>query len=70
MPTDEKDSGTIEALEVVKDDALPSDGCLHTREEEKRLVRRLDMRLMPVLCALYLFACEFVTEILRYEKRN
>ncbi|PIL23410.1 MFS general substrate transporter [Ganoderma sinense ZZ0214-1] len=25
-------------------------------EEERRLVRRLDMRLMPVLCALYLFA--------------
>ena len=68
MPTDEKDSGTIEAVEVVKGDGLPSDGYLHTREEEKRLVRRLDMRLMPVLCALYLFACEFATELLRHEK--
>ena len=69
MPTDEKDSGTIEAVEIVKDDRPLSNGYLHTREEEKRLVRRLDMRLMPVLCALYLFACEFATELLPHKKR-
>ena len=27
--------------------------------EEKRLVRKLDMRVMSMLCLLYLFACEF-----------
>lgn len=27
--------------------------------EEKRLVRRLDMRILPIACLLYLFACEF-----------
>ena len=69
MPTDEKDSGTIEAVEVVQGDGPPSEGFPHTRAEEKRLVRRLDMRLMPVLCTLYLFACEFATELLRHEKR-
>ena len=26
--------------------------------EEKRLVRKLDMRIMPLTCLLYLFACE------------
>lgn len=26
--------------------------------EEKRLVRRLDMRIMPIACAMYLFACK------------
>lgn len=26
--------------------------------EEKRLVRKLDMRIMPIACILYLFACE------------
>lgn len=25
--------------------------------EEKRLVRRLDMRILPITCLLYLFAC-------------
>lgn len=25
--------------------------------EEKRLVRKLDMRIMPIACILYLFAC-------------
>lgn len=27
-------------------------------EDEKRLVRRLDKRIMPMICAMYLFACE------------
>ena len=27
--------------------------------EEKQLVRKLDMRIMPLTCLLYLFACEF-----------
>ncbi len=27
-------------------------------DEEKRLVRKLDIRIMPIACILYLFACE------------
>jgi hypothetical protein len=30
-----------------------------TPEEEKRLVRKLDRRILPILCLLYLFACGF-----------
>lgn len=26
--------------------------------EEQRLVRKLDLRIMPLLCIVYLFACE------------
>jgi len=29
-----------------------------TPEEEKRLVRKLDRRILPITCLLYLFACE------------
>ena len=28
-----------------------------TSTEEKRLVRKLDRRIMPIMCLLYLFAC-------------
>lgn len=27
---------------------------------EKRLVRKLDMRIMPIVCILYLFACKLI----------
>ena len=30
----------------------------HTPDEERRLVRKLDMRIMPIACIMYLFACE------------
>ena len=28
-------------------------------EEERRLVRKLDRRILPIICAMYFFACEF-----------
>ena len=28
------------------------------REAERRLVRKLDKRILPLLCAMYLFACK------------
>lgn len=30
----------------------------HTPEQERRLVRKLDWRIMPIACIMYLFACE------------
>lgn len=27
--------------------------------QERRLLRKLDKRILPILCLLYLFACEF-----------
>lgn len=38
---------------VQREKFVPSDA-------EKRLVRKLDMRIMPILSVIYLFACEFV----------
>ena len=32
---------------------------LATPEEEKRLVRKIDLRILPITCILYLFACEY-----------
>ena len=29
-----------------------------SRDEEIRLVRKLDKRILPLLCAMYLFACK------------
>lgn len=31
-----------------------------TEEQERKLVRKLDRRILPILCLLYLFACECV----------
>lgn len=28
--------------------------------EERRLVRKIDWRIMPIACIMYLFACEFL----------
>jgi hypothetical protein len=30
-----------------------------TRAQERLLLRKLDLRILPILCLLYLFACEF-----------
>lgn len=32
-----------------------------TRTAEKQLVRKLDRRILPITCVLYLFACESLT---------
>lgn len=37
-----------------------SSGRGSTSEEEKRLVRKLDLRIMPMICIIYLFACGFI----------
>lgn len=29
-------------------------------EQERKLVRKLDRRILPILCLLYLFACEWI----------
>lgn len=31
--------------------------------EEKRLVRKLDNRILPIACLLYLFACEYAGKL-------
>ena len=46
-------------VDVLIDDA--SEQSAHLKEEERRLVRKLDIRLMPILCILYLCAGEHNT---------
>ena len=38
----------------------------YTQEEERALVRKLDWRIMPIACIMYLFACEYPTSPLRF----
>lgn len=56
---DDKGISTVEVVEFTGQENTLTDGSTSPVEQERRLVRRLDMRLMPVLCALYLFACEY-----------
>ncbi len=65
--SDDKAISTIEFAELSRQESPLSDRSLV--EQEKCLVRRLDMRLMPVLCALYLFACESCIICLRKVRR-
>ncbi|KAM5543408.1 hypothetical protein V8D89_002659 [Ganoderma adspersum] len=51
---DDKAISTVKVAELTAQESPLTGRSL--LEQEKRLVRRLDMRLMPVLCALYLFA--------------
>jgi hypothetical protein len=37
---------------------------------EKKLVRKLDMRIMPIACILYLFACESLSMQRSQHKQN
>ena len=55
---------SLEEKAVVNDEA-PST-VSYTQEEERALVRKLDWRIMPIACIMYLFACEYpVTAIAR-----
>ena len=53
---DEKTS--VENGVQVVDQLPPSATEYEATPEEKRLVRRLDMRIMPIACIMYLFACK------------
>ena len=49
-----------EKLEDQSDDVVQGDVLSpETIAEEKRLVSKLDKRILPITCLLYLFACQF-----------
>ena len=54
--------GQLDKLDVekVEDQSLRSHSALDAEvsPEERKLVRKLDSRIMPLACILYLFACE------------
>lgn len=48
-----------EYKEKTPTDSLVGEPAIATSAEEKRLVRKLDMRILPITCLMYLFACEY-----------
>lgn len=44
--------GSLDQPEVVAESKF-------TPEDERRLVRKLDWRIMPIACIMYLFACAY-----------
>lgn len=45
----------IEELEVLPTTRVSA----RSPDEERRLVRKIDLRIMPIACVLYLFACKY-----------
>lgn len=69
--TDEKGDARFEEERVV-DWMSPFASLPDTQrlQEEKRLVRKLDRRLMPMLCAMYLFACVYLLCLRQFDTTN
>ena len=62
MSQDSKVVASVEIEEYVepqRDDGSP-DSLARAAAEERQLVRKLDMRVMPMLCMMYLFACKCI----------
>lgn len=54
---DKRESGDVKLdVEQLEHSTTPS--VVEISEDEKRLVKKLDARIMPLACILYLFACE------------
>lgn len=56
MPDEEKHTSSNEEQAQFTSDA-DINKLTTTPEEEKKLVRKLDRRILPITCLLYLFAC-------------
>ncbi|KAI0738941.1 MFS general substrate transporter [Daedaleopsis nitida] len=57
MSVEDKSVGSVEIKDVpVLPNDSRADGPFHSAEDERRLVRKLDSRIMPVVCMLYLVA--------------
>ena len=55
----QRDSGDFKLdVEKVENRSVRSESVHEVSAAEKRLVRKLDSRIMPLACILYLFACE------------
>jgi hypothetical protein len=62
MALDEKpdvklDEAAFERPSVQSDSDVPREGPMSV--EERRLLRKLDRRILPITCLLYLFACPY-----------
>ena len=62
----EKTPESVSGRDMTKIDKVTittSDSTWAGSTEEKQLVRKLDMRIMPLTCLLYLFACKFLCTV-------
>ena len=55
---DEKSSSIDREAAISVSHKALGQGHGHSAEDERRLVRKLDMRIMPMACIMYLFACK------------
>lgn len=64
MPTDTKLTPSydekIEDASSEEENYVPAPIDPAREKEERALVRKLDNRILPIACLLYLFACEFL----------
>ena len=57
-----KETVENEAKEEAKEASSDAESLYrHTATEERQLVRKLDRRILPIACLLYLFACLFLS---------
>ncbi len=54
---------SIELLESMHSAEIRTYDPTNSAAQERRLVRKLDMRIMPMLCMMYLFACKSTTSL-------
>lgn len=56
----DESKGSVEIVESAPSDDTGTDVVqVYSAAEERKLVRKVDMHIMPVLCVMYLFACEY-----------
>jgi hypothetical protein len=61
--------GGFETFSTDETDLLLSSP-LDSETQERLLVRKLDLRILPLLCLLYLFACEFLQPLLSQSRKT
>ena len=52
---------TAEDIEASSESLRNNSSYSHTATEERQLVQKLDRRILPIACLLYLFACSFLS---------
>lgn len=57
-PTDSLEKVDVEQKEVIEQDETTLENYVISSQKERRLVRKLDKRILLIIYTLYLFACE------------
>lgn len=57
---DSLDKADVEQKEVIEQDETTLETFVISSQKERKLVRKLDKRILLIIYTLYLFACEFL----------